>query len=354
VRTSANLAPTRWGDAEEDRDRALAADLQLLARMKAMVRHAYGSPEVVQLEELPTPAPRNDEVLVKVRAASGNPADWHVLRGAPIIMRLMGFGLLRPKRPTLGADVAGTVEAIGPDVKDLAVRDEVFGDISGCGWGAFAEYVCVHERALVRKPASITFEQAAAVPLAAVTAVHALREGRIRAGAKVLINGASGGVGTFAVQIAKALGAEVTGVCSAKNVDLVRSIGADHVIDYTGEDFTRGGERYDLIVDAAAFRPVSDCLRALRSDGTYVHVGGTTNGMLGAAFASLRGSILGNKHVRVLMSKPDREALLFVKDLLETGKIVPVLDKRYSLRDVPEAIRYLEGGHARGKVVIAV
>jgi NADPH:quinone reductase-like Zn-dependent oxidoreductase len=192
------------------------------------------------------------------------------------------------------------------------------------------------------------------VPLAAVTAVHALREGRIQAGANVLINGASGGVGTFAVQIAKALGAEVTGVCSTKNVGLVRSMGADHVIDYTREDFTQGGERYDLIVDAAAFRPVSECLCALTSDGTYVHVGGTTNGMLGAAFASVRSSLLGNRRVRVLMSKPDREALLFVRDLLETAKIVPVLDKRYSLRDLPQAIRYLERGHARGKVVIAV
>jgi NADPH:quinone reductase-like Zn-dependent oxidoreductase len=322
--------------------------------MKAMVRHAYGSPDVVRLEELPKPVPRNDEVLVKVRAASGNPADWHVLRGAPFVMRFMGFGLFRPKRAALGADVAGTVEAIGPDVKELSVRDEVLGDISDCGWGAFAEYVCVPERALVRKPANLTFEQAAAVPLAAVAAVHALREGRIRAGAKVLINGASGGVGTFAVQIAKALGAEVTGVCSTKNLDLVRSIGADHVIDYTREDFTQDGERYDLIVDAAAFRPVSDCLRALKPEGTYVHVGGTTSGMFRAAFASLRTSIFGNRHVRVLMSKPEREALLFVKELLEKGKIVPVVDKRYPLRDVPEAIHYLEGGHARGKVVIAV
>jgi NADPH:quinone reductase-like Zn-dependent oxidoreductase len=316
--------------------------------MKAMLRHVYGSPEVVvRLEELPKPTPRNDEVLVRVHAASGNPADWHVLRGAPFLMRLMGFGVLRPKRATLGADLAGTVEAVGPDVKELAVGDEVFGDISDCGWGAFAEYVCVPERSLVVKPANITFEQAAAVPLAAVTALHALRDGGIRAGANVLVNGASGGVGTFAVQIAKALGAEVTGVCSTKNVDLVRSIGADHVIDYTREDFTRGAERYDLIVDAAAFRSVSDCLRALDAEGTYVHVGGTTNGMLAAALASV-----GDKRVRVLMSKPEREALLFVKELLETGQIVPVVDRRYPLRQLPEAIRYLEGGHTRGKVVI--
>lgn len=323
--------------------------------MKAMLRHAYGSPGVVRLEEVPKPVPRNDEVLVKVRAASANPGDWHVVRGAPLVMRLMGFGLLRPKRAALGADVAGTVEGIGPDVRELAVGDDVFGDISDCGWGAFAEYVCVHERALVRKPAALTFEQAAAVPLAAVTAVHALRdEGQIRAGAKVLVNGASGGVGTFAVQIAKALGAEVTGVCRTKNVDRVRSIGADRVIDYTRDDFTRDAERYDLIVDAAAFRPVSECLRALKPEGTYVHVGGTTNGMFGAAFASMRTSLIGNKHVRVLMSKPDRKALLFVKDLLEAGKVVPVVDKQYPLRDVPDAIRYLESGHARGKVVIEV
>jgi NADPH:quinone reductase-like Zn-dependent oxidoreductase len=323
--------------------------------MKAMVRHAYGSPDVVRLEELRKPVPRGDEVLVKVRAASGNQADWHVVRGAPFIMRFMGFGILRPKRATLGADVAGTVEATGPDVKELAVGDEVFGDISDCGWGAFAEYVCAPAHCFVQKPANITFEQAAAVPLAAVTALHALRdEGRIRPGAKVLVNGASGGVGTFAVQIAKALGAEVTGVCSTKNVDLVRSIGADRVIDYTREDFTRDSGRYDLIVDAAAFHSVSDCLRALNPGGTYVHVGGTTNSMLGAAFASLRTSLVGKRRVRVLMSKPDREALLFVKDLIGAGKLVPVVDKRYSLREVPEAIRYLEGGHARGKVVIAV
>jgi len=323
--------------------------------MKAMLRHVYGAPDVVRLEELPKPVPKGDEVLVKVRAASGNPADWHVVRGAPFVMRLMGFGILRPKLATLGADVAGTVEAIGPGVTDLAVGDDVFGDVSACGWGAFAEYVCVPERSLVAKPANITFEQAAAVPLAAVTAVHALRDvGQIRPDAKVLVNGASGGVGTFAVQIAKALGAEVTGVCSTKNVDLVRSLGAAHIIDYTREDFTRDEERYDLIVDAAAFRSVSDCLRALKPEGTYVHVGGTTNGMLGAALASVRTSMVGHKRVRVLMSKPDRSALLFVKELLEKGEIVPVVDKLYPLRDVPEAIRYLEGGHARGKVVIEV
>jgi NADPH:quinone reductase-like Zn-dependent oxidoreductase len=323
--------------------------------MKAMVRHVYGSPDVVRLEELPKPVPRNDEVLVEVHAASVNSADWHVLRGTPLVMRLMGFGLVRPRRAALGADLAGIVEAIGPEVKELAVGDEVFGDISDCGWGAFAEYVCVPERSLVRKPANITFEQATAVPLAAVTAVHALRdEGGIRAGAKVLVNGAAGGVGTFAVQIAKALGAGVTGVCSTKNVHLVRSIGAHRVIDYTREDFTRDAGQYDLIVDAAAFRSVSDCLRALKPGGTYVHVGGTTSGMFGAAFASLRTSLIGNRRVRVLVSKPDRKALLFVKELLETGKVIPVLDRQYPLRDLSEALRYLEGGHARGKVVIDV
>jgi NADPH:quinone reductase-like Zn-dependent oxidoreductase len=323
--------------------------------MKAIVRHVYGPPDVIALEELPMPEPGDGEVLVKVRAASGNPADWHVLRGAPLFMRLAGFGLFRPKRAGLGADIAGTVEAVGPGVKSFQPGDEVFGDISACGWGAFAEYVSVREDSLVTKPSNLTFEQAAAVPLAAVTALHGLRdEGHIAAGQKVLINGASGGVGTFAVQIAKALGAEVTGVCSTKNIDLVRSLGADRVIDYTHEDFTRKEERYDLIFDAAAFGSIGDRLRALKPDGTFVFAGGDTSKLLPAMLLGASMALIGKKRVRVLLSKPDVKALAFLKELIEAGKVVPVTDKHYALRDVPHAIRYLELGHARGKVVITV
>jgi NADPH:quinone reductase-like Zn-dependent oxidoreductase len=236
--------------------------------MKAMVRHRFGSPDVMELEECPKPIPGEHEALVKIRAAAANPADWHILRGDPWLMRLAGFGMIRPKHQILGADIAGTVEAVGKGVKRFAPGDAVFGDLVGSGWGAFAEYACVREEALALKPPNLTFEQAAAVPLAALTALQGLRDaGRLQPGQQVLINGASGGVGTFAVQVAKALGAEVTGVASSKNLDLVRSLGANRVLDYTRDDFTRQPERYDLILDTAAFRPVKDSLRALTPRG---------------------------------------------------------------------------------------
>jgi NADPH:quinone reductase-like Zn-dependent oxidoreductase len=322
--------------------------------MKAIVYRKYGPPDVLQLEEIPKPTPADDRVLVKVHAASANPADWHVMRGDPFFLRLM-VGLLKPKRTILGADIAGRVEAVGKDVDQFQPGDEVFGDVSQSGFGAFAEYAAVPETALVLKPAGVTFEEAAAVPLAALSALQGLRDrGKLQPGQKVLINGASGGVGTFAVQIAKAFGAEVTGVCSTRNVDLVRSIGADQVIDYTREDFTRRSVRYDLILDAAAFRSVGDYRRALKPNGTYVMVGGSTARMFQLMLLRPWFAMTGGKKMDLLLSKPNQEDLLVLKGLIETRKLAPVIDRRYQLNEVPEAIRYLEQGHARGKVVITV
>src|SRR5436305_8596144 len=247
--------------------------------MKAIVIAHYGSTDVLQLKRVEKRTPKDDEVLVKVYAASVNAADWHLLRGKPFLMRLMGFGLLKPKHKILGAAMAGRVEAVGRNVKQFQPGDEIFGDVSKCGWGAFAEYVCAREDALALKPANVTFEEAAAVPLAAVTALQGLRaKGQIQPGQKVLIHGASGGVGTFAVQIAKSFGAEVTGVCSTRNVDMVRSIGADHVIDYTQEDFTKSGQRYDLILEMGGNRSLADLRRVLTPGGTLVLVGGEGGG----------------------------------------------------------------------------
>ncbi|HEX5688552.1 MAG TPA: NAD(P)-dependent alcohol dehydrogenase [Roseiflexaceae bacterium] len=322
--------------------------------MNAMMFHTYGSPDVLQLKEIDRPVAKDDEVLIKVHAVSVNAADWHLLRGDPFIARLM-FGLFKPKYTILGADVAGRVEAVGKNVTQFRIGDEVFGDISGCGWGGFAEYVAAHENALVLKPANLSFEQAAAVPMAAVTALQGLRDkGRIQAGQKVLINGASGGVGTFAVQIAKALGAEVTGVCSTKKIEMVRSLGADHVIDYTQEDFTRTGKRYDLILAANGDRSISDYKRALKPNGTYVMSGGSGKQIfqamtLGPWMSMTSGNKLGN-----VMAKPNANDLTFVKELIEAGKVTPVIDRCYPLHEVPSAIGYVEAGHARGKVVITV
>src|SRR5713101_362869 len=243
--------------------------------MKAIVNTQYGSPDVLELKEVERPTPKDNEVLVKVHAASVNAAEWHLLRGKPFLMRLMGFGLLKPKHTILGAAMAGRVEAVGRNVKQFQPGDEIFGDLTKCGWGAFAEYVCAREDALALKPVNVTFEEAAAVPLAAVTALQGLRaKGQIKLGQKVLIHGASGGVGTFAVQIAKAFGAGVTGVCSTRNVDMVRSIGADQVIDYTREDFTKSGQRYDLIFDNVSNHSFSERRRILNSNGICVLAGG--------------------------------------------------------------------------------
>jgi len=323
--------------------------------MKAIVYTEYGPPDVLNLEEVQKPVPKDDEVLVKVHAASANAADWHLMRADPFLVRLMGFGLLKPKKGLLGADIAGRVEAVGRDVAQFQPGDEVFGDLSGSGFGGFAEYVCATEDALASKPANVSFEEAAAVPLAAVTALQGLRyKGHIQPGQKVLVNGASGGVGTFAVQIAKSFGAEVTGVCSTSKMDMVRSIGADHVIDYTKEDFTRNGQQYDRILAANGYHPISDYKRALSPEGTYVMTGGSGAQMLQAMTLGPLMSITGSKKLGYVSMKQNKEDLVSVKELLESGEITPVIDRTYPLSEIPEAIRYLEEGHAKGKVVITV
>jgi len=317
--------------------------------MKAFVYTEYGSPDVLQLKEVEKPAPKDNEVLVKVYAASVNAADWHLMRAEPFLARLEN-GLLKPKNTKLGADVAGRVEAVGSNVSQFQAGDDVFGELPLNVLGSFAEYVCAQEDALALKPDRLTFEQAAAVPLAAFTALQGLRDkGQIRQGQKVLVNGAAGGVGTFAVQIAKSFGTEVTGVCSTGNLDMVRSIGADHVIDYTREDFTRTGQRYDLIFDAVGNRSVSDIQRALSPNGICAVAGFTSLSLL------FQVMLLGGKKIGLMeTAKGNKKDLLILKELLEAGKVVPVIDRTYPLREVPEAIRYLETKHARGKVVIKV
>ena len=322
--------------------------------MKAMVYTKYGSPDVLQFKEVAKPTPQDHEVLVHVHAASVNAADLHFLRATPFLMRLWS-GLLKPKHPILGAAIAGRVEAVGRNVKQFQPGDEVFGDVSDCGRGGFAEYVCASADALALKPANVTFEQAAAVPLAAVTALQGLRtKGHIQAGQKVLIHGASGGVGTFALQLAKAFGADVTAVCSTRNVDMARSLGADQVIDYTQEDFTHNGQQYDLIVAANGNRSISEYKRALRPNGTYVMTGGSEKQVFQAMLLGPWLSMTGTKKMGNLMAKPNSKDLGFVKELLEAGKVVPVIERRYPLGETAEALRYLEAGHARGKVVITV
>ncbi len=323
--------------------------------MKAIIYTEYGPPDVLQLKEVEKPTPKNDELLIKVHAASVNYSDWAFVRGKPFLVRLMGSGLLKPNNTILGADIAGLVEAVGRNVKQFQPGDEVFGDISGCGWGGFAEHVSVSENALALKPANLTLEEAAAVPQAAVVALQGLRDkGQIQPGQKVLINGASGGIGTFAVQIAKSFGAEVTGVCSTKNLDMVRSIGADHVIDYTQEDFCQNGKLYDLIVATAGYRSIFDYKRALSPKGTYVMTGGSMAqvfqaGLLGPSISEKGGKKLGN-----LSAKPSQKDLVSMRELIEAGKVVPVIDRCYPLSEVPDAVRYYGEGHARGKVVITV
>ena len=322
--------------------------------MKAIIYTEYGSPDVIQFKEVEKPTPNDDQVLIKVYAASVNAADWHYLRGTPWLFRL-ACGLLKPKNIFLGGDVAGRVEGVGNNVTQFKPGDEVFGDLSASGRGSFAEYVCASEDALVLKPANLSFEEAAAIPVAAVTALHGLQSRtQIQPGQKVLVNGASGGVGSFAVQIAKAFGAEVTAVCSTKNVDRMLSIGADHVIDYTREDFTRNGEQYDFILAANGYRPISAYKRALSPEGTYVMTGGATAQMYEAILLGPLVSMTGNQKMGNVMTKPDQKKLTFMKQLLETGKVKPVIDRCYPLSEVAEAIRYLEAGHAQGKVVITV
>ncbi|SNT63766.1 NADPH:quinone reductase [Streptosporangium subroseum] len=328
--------------------------------MKAFVLRSYGSPDMLDLTDIDRPVPGDDEVLVRVRATSVQPYDWHLMRGEPYISRLMGGGpgLRKPKISILGADIAGQVEAVGKAVTEFRPGDEVFAMPKQ---GGFAEYACVREAELAPKPKNLSFEQAAAVPMAAGTALLGLRdEGRIQPGQKVLVNGASGGVGTFAVQIAKALGAEVTGVCSGRNTDMVRSIGADKVIDYTTEDFTQNGQHYDLLLDAAGSRSVSACRRVLTPKGTYVVVGGPGSRWLqpvGHVVSALATSPFVSQRTTladVVRCTETRQNLLTLTELIEDGKITPVIDRGYSFEEIPAAVRYMEEGHASGKVVIAV
>ena len=317
--------------------------------MKAIVVHNDGSPDVLKYEEIEKPAAGDDEVLVKVRAASVNPLDGFPLLVARVT-RIMA-GLRKPKVTRLGADVAGQVEAVGRNVTQFKPGDEVFGACQG----AFAEYVCVLEDKLALKPANISFEDAAAVPVAAITALQGLRDkGRIQRGQKVLVDGASGGVGTFAVQIAKSFGAEVTAVCSTRNVDTARSIGADHVIDYTRADFTQSGQRYDLIIAANAHHSIFDYRRALSQDGIFVMVGGGYAQILQAMLLGRLLSRIGSKKMIFFIAKINKQDLVLLKDLLEAGKVVPVIDRRYPLSGVAEALRYRNEGHAQGKVVITL
>jgi NADPH:quinone reductase-like Zn-dependent oxidoreductase len=323
--------------------------------MKAIVYHTYGSPDVLELQEVAKPVPRDDEVLIKVYAAAANAADWHLLRGKPFLVRLVVGGLLKPKHHVLGADVAGRVEAVGRDVTQFQPGDEVFGNLSESGWGGFAEYACARADAVVLKPANVTFEEVAAVPTAALTALQALRDkGRIQPGQKVLIYGASGGVGMFAVQLAKAFGAEVTAVCSTRSVELVRSLGADHIIDYTQEDFTKNGQRYDLILAANGYHPIWAYQRALRPAGRYVMSGGAMAQMYQAMLLGPVLSMSGGKKMGNMLMKLNTKDLVCMKELLEGGKVVSVIDRRYPLDETAEAIRYVEEGHARGKVVVMV
>ncbi len=324
-------------------------------RMKAIIYCDFGSPDVLKLEGIARPVPDENQVLIKVRAASVNPYDWHFMRGVPYVMRLEA-GLRKPADTRLGGDVAGQVEAVGKNVTQFKPGDEVF----GLCHGAFAEY-CLGRSKLALKPANITFEQAASVPVAAVTALQALRDkGKIRAGQKVLINGASGGVGTFAVQIAKSFGAEVTGVCSGRNAELVRSLGADHVIDYTKEDFTKRAERYDLILDNVGTQPLSGFRRVLNPKGICVLIGGggpNEGRWVGAMSRPIKALLMApfiSQRIGMMIADVNRDDLNVLRDLMQSGKVTPVIDRHYKLSDMPAAIRYLEEGHARGKVVITM
>jgi NADPH:quinone reductase-like Zn-dependent oxidoreductase len=320
--------------------------------MKATVRETYGPPDVLHLADVPVPALGDGDVLVRVRAASANAGDWHLLRGTPLPFRLVA-GLRTPKFKIIGTDIAGTVEAVGRNVTQFRPGDDVFGELSRCGFGAYAEFAVAPEKALALKPANLAFDEAATLPTAGCTALQGLRKGRIQRAQRVLINGASGGVGMFAVQIAKSFGAEVTAVCSTRNVDVVRSIGADHVIDYTKDDFATHGQRYDVILAANGDRSIWDYRRALTADGRYAMTGGSnrqlTDALLLGPLLSLGRQRFGN-----VLVKPDQADLLVLKELCETGKIRPVIDRRFALADVPSAVQYVEDGHARGKVVVTV
>jgi NADPH:quinone reductase-like Zn-dependent oxidoreductase len=319
--------------------------------MKAIVYRRYGPPEVLRLEEIDKPIPKDNEVRLKVRAASVNPYDWHFMRGTPYMVRLIA-GFPKPKFIGLGADVAGEVEAVGASVTQFKPGDHVFGSCRG----AFAEYACAKESDLTAKPENLPFDQAGAVLIAALTALQGLRKGKIRAGQKVLVNGASGGVGTFAVQIAKSFAADVSGVTSTRNLELVRSIGADHVIDYTASDFTRSSNRYDLILDCVGNHSPSALRRVLAPGGICVGAGGATDvwliGPIARTAQTTALSSLSDRKLVGILAKSNPQDLAILRDLLQSGKVTPVIDRRYPLHETPAAIRYLEAGHAHGKVVI--
>ena len=323
--------------------------------MKAIVQDRFGPPEILRLEDADLPEAGADDVLVRVHAAALNPADWHVLRGDPLVARLMGVGLTKPKAPVAGIDAAGVVEAAGANVRGLRTGDEVLGFCRG----AFAEYACAAADLVVPKPAGLSFEQAAAVPIAATTALRGIRDvGEVRAGQRVLVNGAGGGVGTYAVQIAAALGAEVTGVCSARNVELVRSIGAAHVVDYARQDFTGGRTRYDVILDNVSGLPLSRLRGALTPKGTLVLNGGGSPGHVLGPVAGILRAVVANaftsQRLRPLPARQNRAELLAVTGLIEDGKLMPVIDRTYPLAETAEGLRIVEQGHARGKIVVTV
>jgi NADPH:quinone reductase-like Zn-dependent oxidoreductase len=321
-------------------------------RVKAIVRKTYGPPDVLRLEDLPLPTPRDGDVLVRVRAASANAGDWHLMRGTPLPLRLV-TGLRTPRFRVIGTDLAGHVEAVGRNVTELRPGDEVFGELSRCRFGAFAEFATAPASALALKPANLSFEEAATLPTAGCTALQGLRKARIRRAARVLINGASGGVGTFAVQVARSCGAEVTAVCSTRNVGVVRSLGADDVIDYTKDDFATLGQQYDLILAANGDRSIWDYRRALTADGCYVMTGGS-NRQLTEALALGPLLSMGRQRFGNVLVRPAQADLLVLKALCEAGKVRPVIDRRFPLSEVSSALRYLEDGHARGKVVVTV
>jgi NADPH:quinone reductase-like Zn-dependent oxidoreductase len=330
-------------------------NLQNIGKMKAIVQTEYGSSVVMSLREVDKPSVSDNGVMVRVFATSVNSGDWRLMRGTPFLTRLMFGGILKPKIQILGMDISGSVEAVGKNITQFQVGDEVFGDLSESGFGAFAEYVCAAEAALVIKPTNISFVQAATVPCAALTALQGLRDcGKIKSGQKVLINGASGGVGSFAVQIARAFGAEVTAVCSTNKIEMMQAIGADHIIDYKQTDVTKNGQHYDLIVDVAAYRSVFDYAAILKPEGTYVLIGGAIARLFQVLlFGSVISKIIGRK-VKCLLVKPNQLDLIILKDMIEAGKIAPFIDQTYSLREVPMAIRQIEQRQVKGKIAIWV
>jgi len=319
--------------------------------MKAIVYEKYGSPDVIQLKDIEKPTPKDDEVLIKIIAASVNAYDWHFLTADIFLIRFMGGGLLKPKNTRLGADMAGRIEAVGKNVKEFKPGDEVFGMVKG----SFAEYVCAPEKALALKPANTSFNETAAIPMAGITALQGLRdEGQIRGGQKVLINGASGGVGTFAVQIAKSFGAEVTAVCSTRNLEQAKSIGADHVIDYTKEDFTKNGQQYDLVFAANGYHSLSAYKRTLTPKGIYVMSGGSTAQIFQSMLLGSMMSETDGRKMTGVSAKSSQNDLISLIELFEAGKVKSIIDRQYPLSEAAEALRYLGAGHARGKVVITV